>query len=839
MIPLTIYQSLFSHSPIAGLLLMPTSEAIILDVNDALLSLVSSKRADLIGKSLFEIFPGKVGSDGGNNSEEILRRSIAKAIATRKNQFLPAQLYPLGTTSQTGEEVCEKRFWNACNAPILDETGKVVCIYHFTAEVTNAVLAEAEVKKSEERFRSLVTATSQIVWIAEPSGEVFEESPSWHLFTGQTPEEGKGRGWLNALHPDDREPVIRSWMRAVKDRATFETEYRLRRHDGEYRWMAVRATPILNNDGTAREWIGTNTDIEDKKRAEEELRIANQRLKLAIEGAGEGVWEWDVARHKITYTLMFKEIAGCLDQGLAEHPHRWQSLVHPHDLQRMDRAMEDYVQGKTPSYSCEYRIRCKDGSWRWIHSRGVLVEKAADGKPLRVAGMINDITERKEADERIWHLANFDTLTSLPNRRLFRDRLAHAVIEAQRRQWRAALLFIDLDGFKQVNDLYGHDSGDALLFDAAHRIQQCVRQSDTVARLGGDEFTIILSDLHGREHIEQIAQNVLDALNQPFLIGGEKAFVSGSVGIAVYPDDAGSPEELIRKADQAMYAAKSAGKNQFSYFTREMDEKAHLRLRLIQELRKALQSGQVKVHYQPVVELQSGRVIKAEALARWTHPQFGNVEPSLFIPLAEESGMINAIGDFVFKEAAFRLKRWNALVAIPLQVSVNKSPIQFSSKEQDSWLGHLRQLGLPPDCVTVEVTEGVLLDMSENVSSKLLEYRDAGIQVAIDDFGTGYSSLAYLQKFDIDFLKIDKSFIQDLPSNQDNRSIAESIIAMAHKLGLKVIAEGVESQEQMEILRQAGCDFGQGYYFSQPLSARDFETMLITENTRQIAHALH
>jgi diguanylate cyclase (GGDEF)-like protein/PAS domain S-box-containing protein len=841
MLPLLLYESIFKSAPIGGYLLTPTPEAVILDVNDFFLHNVSLMREDMIGRGLFEVFPADP-DDPKDTGVEALQRSIAQAIVTGERQILSAQRYPIKKVLPNGEVFYEERFWNASNTPIFDQDGQLTCIFHATIDVTKEVNAEAALRQSEERFRSLVTATSQVVWIAEPNGNIVADSPSWQAwsdFTRQDYGEWKGLGWLHFVHPDDRERIARQWAAATTESHIYETEYRIKRKDGEYRWIAVRAVPIKNADGTIREWVGTNTDIEDRKRAEEELHIANHRLKLAIEGAGEGVWEWDVKRHKTMYSVLFEELVECRQGELNDNPEDWLALIHPDDLPRAHTAMDDYLQGKTPSYSCEYRLRRKDGGWKWIHSRGVLVEKSPAGEPLRVAGMISDITERKESEERIWSLANFDTLTGLPNRRLFRDRLNQEVMNAHRRQSAIALLFIDLDGFKQVNDLFGHDAGDMLLLQAAQRIRQCVRDTDTVARLGGDEFTIIMSGLHHIDHVELVAQKVLDTLNLPFSIGGESAFVSGSIGIALYPDDADTPEELIRKADQAMYAAKSAGKNQFSYFTREMDEKAHMRLRLIQELRHALQLDQVKVHYQPVVELQSGRVLKAEALARWMHPLFGNVEPSVFIPLAEESGLINDIGDHVFREAASAIKHWNTILGMPLQISVNKSPIQFGSKEQDKWLGYLQQLELAPDRVTVEITEGVLLDVSENVSSKLFEYRDAGIQVAIDDFGTGYSSMTYLQKFDIDFLKIDQSFIKDLATNHDNRAIAESVIVMAHKLGLKVIAEGVETGEQMELLKAAGCDYGQGYFFSQPLSADDFEHLLMEKNAKHGARALH
>jgi EAL domain-containing protein (putative c-di-GMP-specific phosphodiesterase class I) len=306
--------------------------------------------------------------------------------------------------------------------------------------------------------------------------------------------------------------------------------------------------------------------------------------------------------------------------------------------------------------------------------------------------------------------------------------------------------------------------------------------------------------------------------------------MSGSIGVTIYPNDATTSEELIRKADQAMYAAKNAGKNQFSYFTYAMDEKAHLRLRMASELRSALPAGQLEVHYQPVLDLASGHLFKAEALLRWHHPRLGLVEPTSFIPLAEETGQINQIGTWVFKEAASRSLQWSERLGAGFQIGVNKSPIQFLSHNDDAdWLQHLRRLGLPGSSICIEITEGMLLHASSSVTDKLLEYRDAGIQVAIDDFGTGYSSMAYLKKFDIDYLKIDQSFVAEIATDEGSLTIAESIIVMAHKLGLKVIAEGIETEAQLALLKEAGCDYGQGFLFSPALPPQGFEALLIAD----------
>jgi len=457
-----------------------------------------------------------------------------------------------------------------------------------------------------------------------------------------------------------------------------------------------------------------------------------------------------------------------------------------------------------------------------------------EGKVKAIAGTAHDVTERKASEEQIRRSANFDSLTGLPNRGLFRDRLEREVKHSARTGLPLALLFIDLDGFKEVNDRLGHDAGDQLLRETAQRISSCVRGTDTVARVGGDEFTVILTEVNKTAHVEILAQQILDELSKPFTILQKDVYISGSIGITFFPQDATTPEHLIRNADQAMYVAKKAGRNRFSFFTIGMRNVAWARLKVIDALRHALPLHQLSVYYQPIIDLSTGRIVKAEALLRWHHPQNGLVLPGEFIALAEETGLIGEIGEWVLEQAVARAREWSALLGAPLQISVNKSPVEFMSKAPlKHWDTQLAALDLAWNSISVEITEGVLLNDSPRVREKLSNLQQAGVQLAIDDFGTGYSSMSYLRKFKVDFLKIDQSFVQDMTTNSDSRIVAETIIVMAHKLGLKVIAEGVETAEQRDWLTTAGCDYAQGYFFSQPLSSQDFETLLRTAGAAQ------
>jgi diguanylate cyclase (GGDEF)-like protein/PAS domain S-box-containing protein len=443
-----------------------------------------------------------------------------------------------------------------------------------------------------------------------------------------------------------------------------------------------------------------------------------------------------------------------------------------------------------------------------------------------------DITDRKKAEETIFNQAHIDLLTGLPNRRLFKDRLQQALVNAHRQEQQLALMFFDLDHFKYINDTLGHDAGDDLLIEATQRIQMCIRESDTLARPGGDEFTLIMGDLHDPNGVNRVAQSILEVMAQPFKLKKESCYISISIGIAMYPDDAENADELLNKADQAMYAAKKLGRSQFCYFTPTMQALAENRLRLANDLRTAIIEKQFSIVYQPIVELTSGKVEKAEALIRWQHPTRGQVNPIDFIPVAEDSGAIKAIGEWVFLQVADQVAIWRKTINPQFQISVNKSPVQFQTHSvgYKDWIEHLQQLNLPGNAITVEITEGLLLNASQAVTDKLKAIRTAGMQISIDDFGTGYSSLSYLKKYQIDYLKIDRSFVSNLSINSTDMAICEAMILMAHKLGMKVIAEGIETEEQLQLLKQAGCDYGQGFLFSKPLPAIVFEQVFKAAN---------
>lgn len=443
---------------------------------------------------------------------------------------------------------------------------------------------------------------------------------------------------------------------------------------------------------------------------------------------------------------------------------------------------------------------------------------------LFVQFIIRDISKKKKAEELIWKHANFDQITGLPNRRMFLERLFFETRKAYRTQALVALMFLDLDRFKDVNDTMGHVAGDLLLKEVGYRLKACVRETDMVARLGGDEFTVILADVSDFRDIERVAQNILDALAEPFVLEGQYVHIAASIGITCFPDDTRDIRELVKNADRAMYSAKSLGGNQYRYFTQSMQDAVQQRIHMINDLHVALENNQFEMVFQPIVDLKTGRMCRAEALIRWNHPVHGVLNPASFVPLAEDTGMIQAFGDWIFREAARQAVKCRKCIP-DFQISFNVSSVQFKKGGIDTgaWLACLKKLSLPAGAIVVEITEGLLLDIDENITDQLLALRDMGIDVALDDFGTGYSSLAYLKKLDIDYMKIDRMFVRNLSASEEDRVLCEAMILMAHKLGIAVVAEGVETQDQLKILADFGCDYVQGYYISGPVNHTKFE----------------
>ena len=670
---------------------------------------------------------------------------------------------------------------------------------------------------------------------SSPGGEQLRANRTLVRMNGYTTE---AEMLAQAHHLDTTwyvQPGRRQQFKALMERdghvVNFDSE--VYRHKTRERiWVREHAHVVRDVAGNILFFEGTVQDITESRNAQQTLTESEARWRLALEATGDGVWDWHVLAGKEYCSDGLLRMFGYAPGELDHHPDTLDGRTHPDDLAQLERDRNAHFNGSAATYTNEHRVQCKDGSWKWVLSRGMVVSRDNLGRPLRMIGTHTDISARKRAEALVWQQANFDALTGLPNRRMMRQRLDTDLLRCARDGRKLAVLFIDLDHFKEVNDTLGHDAGDQLLVQAAQRISACVGHGNTVARLGGDEFTVTLCesgppgtavhDLHPQ------LQAILDVLSLGFELGAERVFVSASVGVALFPDDATAVEDLFKHADQALYSAKGAGRNRFCFFTSELQQAAVTRARLDHDLRGALAAGQFEVFYQPIVDLRTGRVHKAEALLRWHHPLRGDISPSQFIPVAESSGMIMDMGDWVFRTAAAQVSQWRKTLDKDFQISVNKSPVQFHQKAagRSQWPDLLAEFGLPGSSIALEITEGLLLDTSADVTEHLRKLGKTGLELSLDDFGTGYSSLRYLQKLDIDFLKIDQSFVFHLSVGSTELAMCKAIIVMAHELGMRVVAEGVETPSQRDLLVAAGCDFAQGYLFAHPMNAAAFEVFV-------------
>lgn len=694
---------------------------------------------------------------------------------------------------------------------LYDGDGRFAGMEGLARDFTEHARTRRTLAESEDRFRRLSDVATEAICI-HYQGKIIDFNKAFEDLFGYSRERFLDMWAWDVIAPDYVD------LAKEKVRLHYEEPYEVQglKSDGSTFPMEIYSKHSWMGERSVR--VTSIRDLSERKAAEESLHLLSQ----AVEQSPVGVVVLDAGGHVEYANSAHQRITGYAAGELSGRPLR---AVYDGKAGAVFEAMwRTLVQGRT--WQGEVQNARKDGAPYWQEVDASPVSRAGGGVSHYLV-VIEDVTVRKEQEIRILHQANYDALTDLPNRALALDRLAQEIARAKRVGRKVVLMFVDLDEFKAINDTLGHEYGDALLVEAAARLGGVARGIDTIARFGGDEFLVIMGDLPDTRAAERVASRIVDVFAAPFVINRRDLIATASIGLAVYPEDGDTAQTLLRNADAAMYQAKTAGRNRYCFFTPEMNESAEIRLRLEGELRRAIRSSELEVYYQPQVDIASRRVIGAEALLRWNSSVLGPVAPYRFIPIAEASGMIVPIGEMVLTQACRAAKSWIDAGHPQFRVSVNVSPRQFQEADLvDKVLGALAATGLPPQNLEIEITEGLLLKTRGETDEMLVALRAAGVRLAIDDFGTGYSSLAYLERYPFTTLKIDRLFLAGMLEKTQRRALVDSMIAMAAGLGLDVVAEGVETEEQYQHLRARQCQLAQGFLFSPAVPEREFTAML-------------
>jgi diguanylate cyclase (GGDEF)-like protein/PAS domain S-box-containing protein len=707
-----------------------------------------------------------------------------------------------------------------------DEAGRPWRRQGVLLDITERKEVERKLSEAEARYRTLVERIPAIVYIQEPDepSRTIYVSPQNEMILGYTPEEclATPDHWLKVMHPDDRERILWEGARTNGSGESFLAEYRQFAKDGRIVWIRDEATMVRDENGEPLYWLGVQTDITERKEAEERLKASEEELRALFEAMDDVVFEIDAqgrylrvapTNPALLYRRREEMIGKTLDDVLP-------AKTAEELLGHIRRALES-----SETVKIEYSLSI-DGREVWFE--GTITSLSEES----VVFVGRDVTERKALEERLAHQALHDPLTDLPNRTLFTDRLRQALARTKRRQLSLTVMFMDLDNFKVINDSLGHKMGDRLLEAATKRIRSALRPEDTVARLGGDEFVFLLEDTDLDDAIH-VTERILELLREPFSLGGRQLFVTASIGIAV-GGDGKRAADLLRDADLAMYRAKHSGKARYAVFEETMNAQALERLELEHGLRRAVERNEFVVHYQPEVSLSTGKIVGFEALVRWEHPERGLLLPDQFVPLAEETGLIVPIGEAVLEEACRQAKEWHERrPSDPPAMGINLSARQFREPGlTESVARIIDETALEPSSLFLEVTESTAMRDALATATALEELQGLGVGTILDDFGTGYSSLSYLERFPVDFVKIDCSFVGGLDEYPGAKMLVSAMISLAHALDLKVIAEGVETEEQFERLRGMECDLAQGHLFSEPLTAKEAADLLVAVHHR-------
>ncbi|MGB8646200.1 MAG: EAL domain-containing protein [Anaerolineae bacterium] len=713
--------------------------------------------------------------------------------------------------------------------------------------------------QSDARYHALVQDKTEFIARCQPDGTLSFVNGAYARALNQPEGELLGQSLFERMSGDDRQRVLSLWGALTPDGAGVTSEHRLVLANGTARWHQYTARALGEAGRGITEIAIVGRDITERKEVEEallelnadlekrvlartgELRESEERYELAARGSNEGLWDWNLESNRIYYSPRWKAMLGYGEEEIGDTIGEWYHRVHVEDLLSLQADLDAHWRGETSHLENEHRILHADGAYRWVLTRGLAVARP-DGQHYRMVGSQTDITRRKEAEQRLIYDALHEPLTALPNRALFMDRLTQAIKQANREPERgAAALVIDLDRFKVVNDSLGHLLGDQLIIIVAQRLESVLRPTDTVARLGGDEFAVLLTPICEIDAAVQVADRIQAIMQTSLHLNGHEVTLSASIGIALVGCSAEgrppvNPADVLRNADTAMNRAKALGRARAEIFDDSMHAHALAILELEADLRQALERQEFRVYYQPIYSLVQCKPVGAEALIRWQHPERGFILPDQFIAVAEESGLIAPIGEWMFRTACAQAQAWRASCDPTFQVAVNFSALQFQNARLAEWVqGVLLETGLAPAALKIEITETTVMQDLTQSRRILNELDELGVQIAIDDFGNSYSALGQLKRLPVKVLKIDQSFLRDVPHDLNNSALTTAILAMSRGLGLRVIAEGVETPDQLRFLSEHACDEIQGFLLSRALPAEAFMQLLpaLSDRIRQ------
>lgn len=710
-----------------------------------------------------------------------------------------------------------------------DLTAEILCnaIEH-AVDLVNEQGAAWEIHK---RNRQLADGLPQLAWSCRPDGSCEYLNRRWCEYTGINQTKQLEFGWLNQLHPEDRDRFVQAWMTSVRSGEPLHLFVRIRRADGDFRWFDTRATPEFNESGEVVRWLGTNSDVTEYETTRQALADSERRFRAAFDYAPLGMAIVNLDGHILQANPAFDQLLGYAKE---QQPNRrrlnllgfkMKDISHPNDVETEERKLAELLGGPQPVVRYEKRYLTKDGE---------VIYTVTNVSSLQLSGgercylyQIVDVTDRKSYETQLLNLAHHDELTGLYNRAKLYELFENMLRTSDRAQKQFAVLFIDLDNFKQVNDSLGHEAGDQLLRVVARRMQKHLRQDDCVARLGGDEFIVLLQDVVDTQSVCKVVEALIDKISSPIRLDVALVHVGLSAGVAVYPHDGDCVQTLMRNADSALYDAKARGRGCYQMYRPELTEFANVRLMLDADLRTAINNEEFEVYYQPLIDIKSGTVRSVEALLRWHHPRKGLLKPDSFIDYAYESGLICHMGDWVIDSACAQLAAWQS-VGVNVAMSINVSSRQF---QQDSLITRVANCinlyRINPRDLIIEITEQIFMEETETVLKRVQALRNLGVKISLDDFGTGYSSLNYIVRFAPDYLKIDRSFVERIGDQAQHNGMVEAIVGLGRIVPLGIVAEGVETQVQFDFLSACGCNFAQGFYFSEARSAADISGYLM------------